>query len=61
MFSSLSCGDMEWIDLPEERDRWRTFVKTLMNFQVPENVKNFLISLKPVKFSGRTLLHGVSK
>jgi hypothetical protein len=32
----------------------------VMNLQVPYNVGNFLTSYKPVSFSKRTLLHGVS-
>ena len=29
------CGNMEWIDLAEDRDRWQTFVNVVMNFRVP--------------------------
>jgi hypothetical protein len=28
-------GCMDWIDLAEDRDRWRSFVNTLMNLWVP--------------------------
>ena len=28
-------GDIDWIDLAQERDRWRTLVNAVMNFQVP--------------------------
>jgi len=24
-------GDMEWIDMAQDRDRWRAFVKAVMN------------------------------
>ena len=27
------CGD--WMELVQERDRWRTLVSTVMNFRVP--------------------------
>jgi hypothetical protein len=26
---------MDWIDLSQDRDRWRALVNTLMNLQVP--------------------------
>jgi hypothetical protein len=26
---------MEWIDLAQARDRWRTYVKAVMNLRVP--------------------------
>jgi len=42
-------------------DRWRTLVSAVMNFRVPINAGNFLTSCKPVRFSRRTLHHGVSK
>jgi hypothetical protein len=27
--------DMEWIDLAQDRERWRTLVKAIMNLRVP--------------------------
>jgi hypothetical protein len=57
----VGCGGMDWIELDEDRYRWRTFVSAMMNLWVPQNAGNFLTSCKPVSFSSRTLLHGVSK
>jgi hypothetical protein len=28
-------GDVDWIDLAEDRDRWRVLVYTVMNLRVP--------------------------
>jgi hypothetical protein len=52
---------MDWIKLAEDRDRWWALGNAVMNLWVPYNVGNFLTSCKLVTFSGRTLLHGVSK
>jgi len=35
-------GDMDWIDLPQDRDRWLSIVDEIRNFRVPENAGNFL-------------------
>jgi hypothetical protein len=57
----LGCGGMEWIGLAQDRGRWWVLVNAVMNLWVPKNAGNFLTSCKPVSFSRRTLLHGVSK
>ena len=53
-------GDIDWIDLAQDRDRCRALVNTVMNLRFPYNAGNFLSSLEHFSFSGRTLLHGVS-
>ena len=31
----VGCGNMDWIELAQDRDRWRTLVSTVMNLRVP--------------------------
>ena len=31
----VGCRGIDWIDLAEDRDRWRALVNTVMNLRVP--------------------------
>jgi hypothetical protein len=40
----VGCQDMDWIDVAQDRDSWRSFVNEVMNLQVSYNEGNFLAS-----------------
>jgi hypothetical protein len=40
----VGCGDMDWIDLAQDKGRGRALVSVVMNFRVPQNAGNFLTS-----------------
>jgi hypothetical protein len=31
----MGCGEMDWIDLAQDRDTWRAVVNTVLNLWVP--------------------------
>jgi hypothetical protein len=51
---------MDWIDLAQDRDQWRSLVKTVMKLRVPCNAGNFLYICTIGGFSRRAQLHEVS-
>jgi hypothetical protein len=40
----VGCEGMDWIDLAQDRDRWRKLVNSVMNLRVPQNEGNFFTS-----------------
>jgi hypothetical protein len=58
--SKSGMDGMDWTNLAQDRNRWRTLVKMVMDLRVPLNAGNFLTTLGYISFSERTPLHAVS-
>ena len=52
---------IDWIDMAQDRDRWRALANAVMYLRVLYNAGSFLTSGEPGSFSRRPMLHLVSK
>jgi len=60
IFKKEQGEDVYWIELAQDRDRWRVLAKAVMKVRFSWNAGIFLTSWETVNFSRRTLLHGIN-
>jgi len=58
VFKKFDGGGINWIDLTQDRDRWRDLLNAVLKLRVAQNSENFLTSWVTIGFSRRTLLFG---
>jgi hypothetical protein len=52
-------GDVDWIGLAHDRDRWRALVNSVLNLEVPENAGKLSSVRTTEDLSSSAQLHGV--
>ena len=53
-------GGMDWIDLAQDKYRWRDVVKAVIDLLIPENMGNFLTEIRLVSQEGLSSIEEVS-
>jgi hypothetical protein len=56
----VGLGDVDWIDLARDRDRWRALVNSVMNLRAPSNAGKLSSVQTTRDLSSSAQLHGVS-
>jgi hypothetical protein len=56
----LGCGVMEWMEMVQDRDRWRALVTAVKYIQIPYIEGEILDKRIPVSFFRKYLFHGVN-
>ena len=59
-YQEVESGNMDRIDLDQDRERWWAVVNAVMDLWVPWNAGKFLITWGRLSVSGRTPLHAIS-
>jgi len=54
-------GDMDWVDLVQDKYRWPAVVNAVIDLRVSENVGNFLTEIRFVSQEGLSSMEEVSK
>jgi hypothetical protein len=50
-------GDVDWIDMVQDRGRWRALVNSVLNLRVPQNAGKLLSVQTTRDFSSSAQLH----
>jgi hypothetical protein len=56
----MGWGDVDWIGLAQDRNRWRALVNSVLNLRVPSNAGKLSSGLTSSGLSSSAYLHRVS-
>jgi hypothetical protein len=59
-FGEMGWGDVDWIGLTQDTNRWRVLVNSVLNFRVPLNAGKLSNGLTSSGLSSSAQLHRVS-